>query len=200
MPPFPLLSLPGEVLAAIACLLGREGKKRLRGTCRALRSAANGTVTRVAIADDLALPPAATFPFAARIDLAPAAPSHAQLQALITALPQWPLLEAFSTPGHCSDCIQALAAACPRLRQLELWALGACRRCCTPLHVAFATPRDGAMRALPLSVRPLLPLQTRARATRCSPWAPSPAASPACACCTCPTTTSTSANSAACSS
>ena len=121
-----LQALPEEVLSLIASLLSREDKKRLRAACRALRPAVNSTVASVIVGDDLELPPVAAFPRLARIQVEPERVTHsaAQLQALAAALEQRPLLTSLSTPGHSSACVQALAAACPRLRDLELqgWA------------------------------------------------------------------------------
>jgi hypothetical protein len=125
MTPFPLLALPAEVLGHVAGLLGREDKARLRAGCRALRAAANSTVTAVLVRG-FDLPPASTFPRLASVQVASTypAPGHAEVQALASAAAQLPQLTSLAAPGHCSGCVQALAAACPRLRALQLWALG----------------------------------------------------------------------------
>jgi hypothetical protein len=124
----PLLAPSEEVVAVIAALLAREDKASLRASCRALRRIVNSTVTCVAIirAEATLLPPTGTFPRlrGLRVAAGSSTTSHAQLLALAAALARRPPLASLSTRGHCLGCVQALAAACARLEQLSLWAVG----------------------------------------------------------------------------
>ena len=126
----PLQSLPEGLLAAIACRLGAPDKASLRLCCRALRPAVNATVTAVEVGRDLALPGASVFPRLTSIVFdkrASSAISDEQLRSWAPSLSALPSLTSVSTPSGCRASrasLQALAAACPQLRALEVDSTG----------------------------------------------------------------------------
>jgi hypothetical protein len=132
MPASRLASLPAELAAAIARLLDPAAKAALRRACKALQRAVDAAVTAVTIGQDLALPPPALFPHLSAIRFG--AGSDEQLRGLAPALAALPSLASLRTP-HSSrwqseQCLvtaatlEALAAACPRLRELDLGGAG----------------------------------------------------------------------------
>jgi hypothetical protein len=127
MPASRLASLPTELAAAIARRLDKAAKAALRLACRALKRAAECAVTAVTIGQDLALPPPALFPHLSAIDFcsASACPSRwlsdEQLRGLAPALAALPNLASLRFLCYTTAAsLEALAAACPRLRELHL--------------------------------------------------------------------------------
>jgi hypothetical protein len=117
-----LASLPRELAAAIARLLDQRAKDALRRACKALRRAVNDTVTAILIKGDTELPPPALFRHLSAIHFSDA--DDERLRSLAPALASLPHLASLSTPwNRCrvtTASLEALAAACPRLRELHL--------------------------------------------------------------------------------
>ena len=131
MPASRLASLPTEVAAAIARLLDPAAKVALRRACRTLQRAVDSTVTSITIGKYLAVPPPALFPQLSAIRFG--AGSDEQLRGLAPALAALPSLASLRTPTCRTESerclvstasLEALAAACPRLRELDLGGAG----------------------------------------------------------------------------
>jgi hypothetical protein len=179
MPASRLASLPGEVAAAIAVLLDPPAKAALRRACKALKRVVDTTVTKIAIGSDLALPPPALSAIRFRDEGA----SDERLRGLAPSLASLPRLESLRAPSRCRVSVaslEALAAACPQLRELHLGdagggGLGAPQY--LP-HPAYAHPA-ASMAAAAINAqttppfRPTTSPQRRAQPTCCSPWPPS---------------------------
>jgi hypothetical protein len=126
MPASRLASLPAEVAAAIARLLDPAAKVALRRACRTLQRAVDSTVTAITIGKYLAVPPPALFPQLSAIRFG--AGSDEQLRGLAPALAALPSLASLRTESErclvSTASLEALAAACPRLRELDLGGAG----------------------------------------------------------------------------
>ena len=124
-----ILSLSEGLQAAIAAHLDAGNKAALRLSCRALRAAVNATVKTVTIGANLALPAPSVFPRLSGIRFVDNRIAEDGLRGLAPALSQLPLLTSISTPKKCyvsRATLQALAAACPQLRELAVNEAGGC--------------------------------------------------------------------------
>jgi hypothetical protein len=123
-------ALPSDLAAAIARRLDPRDKAALRRACKALRRAANATVTAASVRPGMALPPPALFPHLTAIHFITSPFQRPadwfrdeQLRGLVPALASLPNLASLCTPTLCyttTATLEALVAACPRLRELDL--------------------------------------------------------------------------------